>query len=474
MADIADGETVEMKGSAAKPYELKNTGGVYSCSCPAWRNQSLAIERRTCKHLRKYRGEDAEKERLGGEIPKAVKAKKSNKTAPPLLLAHTWDNAQDLSGWWISEKLDGVRAFWDGKQLLSRQGNLFHAPDWFLEGLPSDVKLDGELWLARKEFQKTVSIARRQDKSDHWKKLKYLVFDAPHHEGPFEERLTFLEDLVNDLAHDFLDFLAQDPCKDLDHLAEELARVEALGGEGLMLRKPKSKYEVGKSSTLLKVKTFLDDEALVLGHQGGKGKHKGRLGALLVSLKNGTQFSVGTGFSDAQRKNPPEIGSFITFRYQELTKAGVPRFPSFIRERPDSDVSPEFIKFKESQKDAIAAAKAPKKTTKKNAVKKKDASMEAVTDSGYNASSETQGSTSTAGDEVAGETRYYEYKDEKSQKFWEVTVSGSEVTTRYGRIGSDGQKKTKSFKDAEKAKANADSQAAKKVAKGYEPAVASS
>lgn len=459
MADIADGETVEMKGSAAKPYELKNIGGVYSCSCPAWRNQSIAIERRTCKHLRKYRGEEAEKERLGGEIPKPAKAKKSNKNAPPLLLAHTWDNAQDLSGWWISEKLDGVRAYWDGKQLLSRQGNLFHAPDWFLEGLPSDVKLDGELWLARKEFQKTVSIARRQDKSDHWKQLKYLVFDAPERSGSFEDRMEFLKALVEEVAHDYLDFLSQDLCKDLDHLAEELARVEALGGEGLMLRKPKSKYEVGKSSTLLKVKTFLDDEALVLGHQGGKGKHKGRLGALQVSLANGIQFSVGTGFTDAQRKDPPAIGSFVTFRYQELSKAGVPRFPSFVRVRPDSDVKEEYRAFKESQKDALEKAKAPK-AVKKKAVAKKEAVKKA---------SPSQGAS--AAPEGMGERRYYEYKDEKSHKFWEITVHGLDVTTRYGRIGSDGQKKTKSFKDAAKAKANADSQAAKKVAKGYEEVV---
>lgn len=463
MADLADGETAEMKGSAAKPYELKNTGGVYSCSCPAWRNQSIGIERRTCKHLRKYRGEEAEKERLGGEIPKAVKAKKSNKNAPPLLLAHNWDTTQDVTGWWISEKLDGVRAYWDGKQFLSRQGNQFHAPDWFIEGLPQDVKLDGELWLDRGEFQKTVSIARRQDKSDHWKKLKYLVFDAPEHEGDFEKRGAYLDGLVKECGNEYLEYLAQKQCKDLDHLAEDLARVEALGGEGLMLRKPKSKYEVGKSLTLLKVKTFHDDEALVLGHQGGKGKHKGRLGAVLVSMKNGTQFAVGTGFSDAERKNPPEIGSFITFRYQELTKAGVPRFPSFVRERPDSDVSPEFLAFKESQKDVIAAAKAPKKASKKKAVKKKATPKK--TNKTKVASQEQTPSEATE-----GEVRYYEYKDEKSQKFWEVTVAGVKVTTRYGRIGADGQKKTKSFKDEAKAKANADSQAAKKVAKGYEPA----
>ena len=65
MADLNDGESVEMKGSGAKPYVLKNVGGVYSCTCPAWRNQSVAIERRTCKHLRKLRGDAAEEARVG-------------------------------------------------------------------------------------------------------------------------------------------------------------------------------------------------------------------------------------------------------------------------------------------------------------------------------------------------------------------------------------------------------------------------
>ena len=138
MPDLQDGETVEMQGSGAKPYVLKNTGGVYSCSCPAWRNQSIAIERRTCKHLRKLRGDAAEETRVGGALPQRAGGTSApdENAGPPLLLAESWDNAADLSDWWMSEKLDGVRAFWDGKQFLSRQGNLYHAPAWFLEGLP--------------------------------------------------------------------------------------------------------------------------------------------------------------------------------------------------------------------------------------------------------------------------------------------------------------------------------------------------
>lgn len=337
MPDLADGESTEMKGSGAKPYVLKNTGGVYSCSCPAWRNQSIAIERRTCKHLRKLRGDAAEEARIGGALPqKPIKAKAEGEeeSGPPLLLAMSWDNAADLSGWWMSEKLDGVRAFWDGKQFLSRQGNLFHAPDWFIEGLPAQA-LDGELWIDRKKFQRTVSIVRRQDKNDLWKEVRFLVFDAPAAQGGFEDRFKLVEELLARkiakyaVAHD------QQICKDVACLRAELARVESLGGEGLMLREPGSKYEAGRSSTLLKVKNFRDAEAIVIGHQAGAGKHKGRLGALLVRLPDGTEFSVGTGFSDKERTSPPPVGETITFRYQELSEGGVPRFPSYVGVRSD-------------------------------------------------------------------------------------------------------------------------------------------
>jgi DNA ligase-1 len=149
MPDLKDGESAQVQGSARAPYILKNVGGVYSCSCPAWRNQSLPIERRTCKHLRAFRGEQAEQERLGALSPTSVTTTpSSSRTAPSLLLAQRWENDTDLTGWWMSEKLDGVRAWWDGQKFLSRQGNVYYAPDWFTAGLPN-VPLDGELWLNR-------------------------------------------------------------------------------------------------------------------------------------------------------------------------------------------------------------------------------------------------------------------------------------------------------------------------------------
>ncbi|MGE3407557.1 MAG: DNA ligase [Pirellulales bacterium] len=339
MPDLQDGESVEIKGSARLPYIIKNVAGVYSCSCPAWRNQSITIDRRTCKHIRQLRGEQAEKERLGlvGQAVPETKpsSTKPGKSVPELLLAHSWDGVADLTGWWLSEKLDGVRAWWDGKQFLSRQGNVFHAPAWFTAGLP-ETPLDGELWLARKAFQRTVSIVRRQTGGELWRELKFRVFDMPTHAAPFEKRIEQVQAFLRDTFTPFVEAVEQSCCRDFNHLHRELNQIIALGGEGLMVRQPGSAYEAGRSTTLLKIKQLHDAEALVIGHQPGKGRHKGRLGALEVELPDGTQFSVGTGFSDAQREHPPAISSQITFRYQELTDRGVPRFPSFVRVRSDA------------------------------------------------------------------------------------------------------------------------------------------
>ena len=336
MPDLQDGESAQVQGSARAPYILKNVGGVYSCTCPAWRNQSLPIERRTCKHLRAYRGEQAERERLGSlPTPSPTSTPKGKTTAPKLLLAQPWDNATDLTGWWMSEKLDGVRAWWNGRKFLSRQANIYHAPAWFTAGLP-DVPLDGELWLDRKAFQRTVSIVRRHDQGEHWRQISFVVFDAPAATGPFEARQTLLREVFSETFVPYARVLQQERCRAVDHLKTQLARIESLGGEGLMLRQPGSRYEAGRSSTLIKVKRFHDAEGRVVEHLPGKGRHAGRLGAVVVELPSGLTFSVGTGFTDAQRRNPPPIGSTITFRYQELTDRGVPRFPSFVRVRSDA------------------------------------------------------------------------------------------------------------------------------------------
>lgn len=253
---------------------------------------------------------------------------------PPVLLAHAWENDVDLTGWWMSEKLDGVRAYWDGKRFLSRLGNAYHAPSWFTAQLP-DTPLDGELWVGRKKFQRCVSIVRRLDAGPDWREVRYLVFDAPAMAAPFEARMQHLQEFLSTHKPPYVQYVEQALCTDIDHMRSELRRVEGLGGEGLMMRRPGSRYEVGRSHSLLKVKSFHDAEARVIGHQPGTGKHKGRLGALLVEMPNGIQFNVGTGLSDRERENPPPVGAIITYRYQELSDGGVPRFPSYVGVRHD-------------------------------------------------------------------------------------------------------------------------------------------
>jgi DNA ligase-1 len=440
MPDLQDGESTEMQGSGSKPYILKNTGGVYSCTCPAWRNQSIAIEKRSCKHLRKLRGDAAEEARTGGALPqrpaKSATDGADEDSGPPVLLAESWDNTTDLTDWWMSEKLDGVRAYWDGQQFLSRQGNIYHAPDWFVEGLPA-VPLDGELWIDRKKFQRTVSIVRRQDKSDLWNEVRFLIFDAPAATGGFEDRLAFLKDALAKGTAKFASQHAHERCKSLEALRAELARIEALHGEGLMLRQPGSKYVAGRSSSLLKVKTFHDAEAVVIGHQAGAGRHTGRMGALLVRLPNGTDFAIGTGFSDRERENPPAIGATVTFRYQELSDAGVPRFPSWVGLRLDAAVKspPERSAQAPSLTPSLQHSTAPAQPTAPNPQAKSPQPTPPPSGSGNT-------------------PRYFEFTDDSSNKFWEISQSGSSLTTRWGRIGSTGQNKTKSFAD-EKAASNA-------------------
>lgn len=430
--DLHDGESLLVRGSGVKPYELKNIGGVYSCSCPAWRNQSLPIERRSCKHLRKLRGDEAEIKRTG-EANFAVlqKTAASEAKAPRLLLANNWDDSQKVNGWWLSEKLDGVRAYWDGERLISRLGNQFHAPDWFTCSLPT-VPLDGELWIGRKKFQQTVSVVRRQDRGEQWRAIRFMVFDLPLSRAPFEERLTELKTIIAGLGPGPVELHNQIRCQGLSHLRAELDRIEALGGEGLMLRQPESQYELGRSQTLLKVKRFHDAEAVLVGYEAGKGKHKGRIGSLRLQLANGVEFSVGTGLSDAERKNPPHTGSIITFRYQEFSDGGVPRFPSYLRVRQ-------------------AAIAARGRTINANKETKK-------------AQSSSKSRSRAAGDSA----RRFVFEGSGSSKFWETELHGCELVIRFGRIGTTGQEKVKTFADAAAATNEQAKLIKQKTGKGYQ------
>lgn len=463
MPDLADGQTFEMQGSGKNPYRIKNVGGVYSCTCPAWCNQSLPSNARTCKHIRKLRGDAAEELRLktAGPLQPLKPEGAEDVKELPILLAEVWTGEADPAGWWMSEKLDGVRAYWDGKQFLSRRNNLYHAPDWFVAGLPSHP-LDGELWFARGQFQPASDIARSQGTPERWKGLKYLVFDAPDAKGPFEDRLKFLEDNLGGWKNTFTTLHPQTTCTGTDHLIEELDRVVALGGEGLMLRKPRSDYERRRSSTLLKVKRFLDTEVVVTDYEAGKGRHKGRVGALWVKLSNGKECKVGTGLKDKDRDNPPAKGTVITVKYQDVTPDGVLRFPVYVGPRPDGDPNQ---KTPTRKKETPAE---PAKAEKVIAVVVAKPETPPAAAGGKPKTSSVPTPVPTGGTTMAATPkRYFEFVDGSSSKFWEIWMDGKTVTTQWGKIGTAGQTKPKEFADEAKAKKEYDKLLAEKTGKGY-------
>lgn len=452
LQEIADGEKVEVQGSAQKPYVLTNTGGVYSCTCPAWRNQSVPIDLRSCKHLAKIRGAAAETARVGRRI-NSVSATKTS--APKVLLAQSWEAHIDPTGYWMSEKLDGVRAIWDGETFKSRQGNLFYAPDWFVEGFPK-TPLDGELWIGRGLFQKTVSVVRRQDKSEHWKDVRFVMFDAPDHGGEFEARMEHMHKNFGGEQLEYAQVLAHELCKGVEHLREELARVEGLSGEGLMLRQPKSEYVGSRSTTLLKVKTFYDAEAKVIGYKGGQGRHRNRVGALELIRPDGVTFFAGTGLSDAERENPPAIGTLVTYRFQELTDAGVPRFPTYVGERIDG---------KWTGPEVRADAKPAPKTTpvKATPVKAKPAKAKPTKAKPAKA----KPAASAEAPVVREGVRRFVFGTEEKGKFWEVSQSGNTHTVRYGKCGTNGATKDKPFADEAAAAKDVARLVRQKTGKGY-------
>jgi DNA ligase-1 len=254
---------------------------------------------------------------------------------PEILLANVYRDGIDVTQYMVSEKFDGVRAIWDGEQLRFRSGNLIQAPKWFLEGLPAQP-LDGELWLGRGRFEQLSGIVRREVPVDEeWRQVRYMIFELPGGDGSFRERAERIERLVAQAGVPWLVAVPQEVVTDRPSLQAKLAAVLKAGGEGLMLHRADAPYESGRSDALLKLKPWLDAEAVVVGHLPGKGKYAGQLGALRLRLPDGRQFSLGTGFTDAQRRDPPPVGAMVTYRYRELTANGLPRFASFLRIRDE-------------------------------------------------------------------------------------------------------------------------------------------
>ena len=259
---------------------------------------------------------------------------------PPLMLANVYRPGIQLADYWVSEKYDGVRGFWDGQKLLTRGGQAINTPAWFTANWPA-TPMDGELWAGRGQFQKAVSTVRQQTPDGAaWRGIQFMVFDLPAEPGTFTERLSTLNSVVSKLAVPWVQAVPQTKVPSHPALQSQLKQITQAGAEGLMLHRGSSLYKGVRNDDLLKVKTHDDAEAKVIAYIPGKGKYAGQLGALLVEMpaKDGQtakRFKLGTGLSDAQRQNPPAVGSEVTYRYRGLNDSGIPRFASFLRLRED-------------------------------------------------------------------------------------------------------------------------------------------
>lgn len=259
----------------------------------------------------------------------------ANSEPPALMLARVYEAKVDVSQYWVSEKLDGVRGFWDGDALRTRAGYPISAPDWFTENWP-DFAMDGELWIGPGRFEEVSGIVRSESASEEqWRRVRFMVFDLPHHSGTFTERLDHMQTTLPQHNIAWLQVIRQFRVADTETLDKILAEITASGGEGLMLHHQNARYQSGRSDSILKYKLYQDAEARVIGYSPGQGKYQGMVGALIVEDEQGRRFRLGSGLSDAQRAEPPPVDSWVTYRYNGLTSTGLPRFARFLRVRHD-------------------------------------------------------------------------------------------------------------------------------------------
>ena len=237
----------------------------------------------------------------------------------------------------ISEKLDGIRARWTGTVLLTRNGNRIFAPAWFTAGWPAEP-MDAELWSGRGEFEHIASVVMSETPDARWHSITMMVFDLPASDAPFYERAEHIVRLTEQANSRYLKAVPQFMLATQQQLEQKLDEVVSRGGEGLMLHHRLARYSDGRSDKLLKLKQHSDDEARVIGIVPGKGRFSGMMGALVVRTRTGVQFRLGSGFTLAQRRQPPETGTWVTFKHYGFIRRGIPRFASFLRQRPARDL----------------------------------------------------------------------------------------------------------------------------------------
>lgn len=253
---------------------------------------------------------------------------------PPVELVDVYRGGVDLSRYWVSEKFDGVRGYWDGHRLLTREGTVVHVPAWFTKNWP-DTLMDGELWAGYGRFERASAIVRSAAADDPaWHEISYRVFDLPAQPDDFDVRVAAIRRVVAAIGDKWVVAIRQFHVDNEAQLHAELQHVLDKGGEGLVLHRGDVPYRAGRGVGLLKLKPYEDAEARVVAIHPGHGRLEGRMGSIEVRTPDGRRFSIGSGFSDEDRVNPPAVGSWVTYRFNGLTNSGLPRFARFLHRQP--------------------------------------------------------------------------------------------------------------------------------------------
>jgi DNA ligase-1 len=269
----------------------------------------------------------------------ALYAQGTPQPKPVIQQAISYKAVTDINQYWLSEKLDGMRGYWNGTHLLTRQGNIIHSPKWFTRNWPMNT-MDGELWIKRDYFQQTLSCIRKKQINEHcWRSVRFMLFDLPKHSGTFTQRIASMKKLTKKVNSPYLSMIEQFKVSTVEQLHKTLNEIAKNNGEGLMLHYSNARYHIGRTANIMKLKKHDDAEAVVIAHIEGKGKYVGVLGAIQVKTTEGIIFKIGSGFSDKERHEPPAIGSLITFKYNGKTQAGIPRFARFFRIREQSSLT---------------------------------------------------------------------------------------------------------------------------------------
>lgn len=259
-----------------------------------------------------------------------------------LLSTYTKDSIkdEDLKDFVMSEKYDGVRAIWDGKNLYTRNKHKIQAPKFFTQHFPN-FRLDGELFMDRKSFDRLSSIVRSFEVNEtQWLDIKYMVFDVPDVDDTLKLRLQKLKNYLDEHkeANKFIKIIEQKDVKSKENLQKFSDEIHSLGGEGVVLRNNLARYEKIRSKNAFKLKKYEEADCIVKGYIKGKGKYENMLGAILceaVIEGESKLIKIGSGFSDELRKNPPFINSKIRYKFNGYTKNKLPRFAVFKGIRAD-------------------------------------------------------------------------------------------------------------------------------------------